>query len=84
MVRAINKETDLPIYSYKMKLGDWNVVKNKTIVLPIIDNDIVPLWSLRLLQKKTGVQKLNTNGWNKQKNKLKNMKSPSRTFENLV
>ena len=46
--------------------------------------DIVPLWSLRLLQKKTGVQKLNTNGWNKQKNKLKNMKSLSRTFQNLV
>ncbi|MBG9984449.1 restriction endonuclease subunit S [Aerococcaceae bacterium DSM 111022] len=35
MVRAINKVTDLPIYSYKMKLGGWNVVKNKEIALPV-------------------------------------------------
>jgi len=26
--------TDLPIYSYKNKLGGWNVVKNKFIQLP--------------------------------------------------
>ncbi|NST41807.1 restriction endonuclease subunit S [Enterococcus faecalis] len=40
MVRAINKVTDLPIYSYKMKLGGWNVVKDKKILLPVIDDEI--------------------------------------------
>lgn len=30
----INKVTDLPIYSYKNKLGGWNVVKHKDIRLP--------------------------------------------------
>lgn len=40
MVSAINKVTDLPIYSYKMKLGGWNVVKDKTILLPVVDNEI--------------------------------------------
>ena len=30
--------TDLPIYSYKNKLGGWNVVKDKYIQLPIKDN----------------------------------------------
>lgn len=34
MVMCINKVTDLPIYSYKNKLGGWNVVKNKNIQLP--------------------------------------------------
>lgn len=34
-VSCINKVTDLPIYSYKNKLGGWNVVKNKFIQLPI-------------------------------------------------
>ena len=34
MVMCINKVTDLPIYSYKNKLGGWNVVKNKGIKLP--------------------------------------------------
>ena len=34
MVMCINKVTDLPIYSYKNKLGGWNVVKNKNIRLP--------------------------------------------------
>jgi hypothetical protein len=34
-VQCINKITDLPIYSYKNKLGGWNVVKNKYIQLPI-------------------------------------------------
>ena len=34
-VSCINKVTDLPIYSYKNKLGGWNVVKNKLIQLPI-------------------------------------------------
>lgn len=33
-VQCINKVTDLPIYSYKNKLGGWNVVKNKYIQLP--------------------------------------------------
>lgn len=34
-VQSINKVTDLPIYSYKNKLGGWNVVKNKFIQLPV-------------------------------------------------
>lgn len=34
MMLCINKVTDLPIYSYKNKLGGWNVVKNKKILLP--------------------------------------------------
>lgn len=34
MVMCINKVTDLPIYSYKNKLGGWNVVKKKYIQLP--------------------------------------------------
>ncbi len=33
-VQCINKVTDLPIYSYKNKLGGWNVVKDKYIQLP--------------------------------------------------
>lgn len=37
-VQAINKVTDLPIYSYKNKLGGWNVVKEKYIQLPIKNN----------------------------------------------
>ena len=37
-VQGINKVTDLPIYSYKNKLGGWNVVKNKYIQLPIKNN----------------------------------------------
>lgn len=34
MVMCINKVTDLPIYSYKNKLGGWNRVKGKSIRLP--------------------------------------------------
>lgn len=34
MVMCINKVTNLPIYSHKNKLGGWNVVKNKYILLP--------------------------------------------------
>ena len=40
MVMCINKVTDLPIYSYKNKLGGWNVVKNKDIKLPEKDGKI--------------------------------------------
>ena len=40
MVMCINKVTDLPIYSYKNKLGGWNVVKNKYIQLPMKNNEI--------------------------------------------
>lgn len=40
MVMCINKVTDLPIYSYKNKLGGWNVVKNKYIQLPNSDGKI--------------------------------------------
>lgn len=39
VVSCINKVTDLPIYSYKNKLGGWNVVKNKYIQLPIKDDE---------------------------------------------
>lgn len=38
VVSCINKVTDLPIYSYKNKLGGWNVVKNKQIKLPVDKN----------------------------------------------
>lgn len=38
LVSCINKVTDLPIYSYKNKLGGWNVVKNKYIKLPVDKN----------------------------------------------
>ena len=37
---CINKVTDLPIYSYKNKLGGWNVVKYKEIKLPEKDGKI--------------------------------------------
>ncbi len=37
-VPCINKVTDLSIYSYKNKLGGWNVVKDKYINLPIKNN----------------------------------------------
>ena len=37
IVASINRVTDLPIYSYKNKLGGWNVVKNKYIQLPTKD-----------------------------------------------
>jgi hypothetical protein len=37
-VQCINKVTDLSIYSYKNKLGGWNVVKNKFIQLPVKEN----------------------------------------------
>lgn len=40
MVMCINKVTDLPIYSYKNKLGGWNVVKDKYILLPEKDREI--------------------------------------------
>jgi hypothetical protein len=40
MVMCINKVTDLPIYSYKNKLGGWNVVKYKEIRLPEKDGKI--------------------------------------------
>jgi hypothetical protein len=37
-VQCINKVTDLPIYSYKNKLGGWSVVKDKYICLPVKNN----------------------------------------------
>lgn len=40
IVLCINKVTDLPIYSYKNKLGGWNVVQNKQIQLPVKDEKI--------------------------------------------
>lgn len=35
MLVCINKFTDLPIYSYKNKLGGWNIVKEKDVLLPV-------------------------------------------------
>ncbi|ASA55925.1 hypothetical protein BSQ33_09625 [Vibrio gazogenes] len=40
VVQCINKVTDLSIYSYKNKLGGWNVVKNKKIHLPVKNRKI--------------------------------------------
>ena len=40
MVMCINKVTDLPIYSYKNKLGGWNVVCKKDILLPTKNGEI--------------------------------------------
>lgn len=37
-VPCINKVTNLQIYSYKNKLGGWNVVRNKHIKLPVLNN----------------------------------------------
>ena len=39
LVACINKVTNLPIYSYKNKLGGWEVVKNKCILLPVNDKN---------------------------------------------
>lgn len=39
-VQCINKITDLPIYSYKNKLGGWNKVKDKYIKLPVKDGKV--------------------------------------------
>ena len=38
-VPCINKVTDLSIYSYKNKLGGWNIVKDKYIMLPMKENE---------------------------------------------
>lgn len=40
LVSSINQVTDLPIYSYKNKLGGWNVVQEKDIELPILNGEI--------------------------------------------
>ena len=40
MVMCINMVTDRPIYSHKNKLGGWNVVKNKYIMLPVANGKI--------------------------------------------
>lgn len=40
VVSSINKVTDLPIYSYKTKLGSWRKVKEKSILLPIKNKQI--------------------------------------------
>lgn len=39
-VASINKVTDLHVYSYKNKLGGWNVVQNKYIQLPVKNREI--------------------------------------------
>ena len=49
MVACINKVTNLPIYSYKNKLGGWNVVKNKNIVLPVNDDNQPDLTAMEQL-----------------------------------
>lgn len=40
IVMCINKVTDLPVYSYKNKLGGWNIVKEKYIQLPQLNGEI--------------------------------------------
>lgn len=57
-VQAINKVTDLPIYSYKNKLGGWNVVKEKYIQLPIKNNepDLVVMNNLTTALKKLAIK----------------------------
>ena len=40
IVMCINKVTDLSIYSYKNKLGGWNVVKDKYILLLKVNGKI--------------------------------------------
>lgn len=40
MLMCINKVTDLPLYSFKIKLGGWKVVRNKYIMLPIRAGEI--------------------------------------------
>lgn len=40
MLMCINKAIDLPIYSHKNKLGGWNVVKKKSILLPVTQEGI--------------------------------------------
>lgn len=39
-VSSINKVTDLASYSYKNKLGGWNVVSKKSILLPVKNDEI--------------------------------------------
>ena len=48
VVPCINKVTDLSIYSYKNKLGGWNVVKNKNITLPVNSNDEIDFEYMRI------------------------------------
>ena len=48
VVPCINKVTDLSIYSYKNKLGGWNVVKNKNITLPVDSNDEIDFGYMRI------------------------------------
>ncbi|MGV0419512.1 hypothetical protein ACUY3J_11420 [Corynebacterium segmentosum] len=52
LVAAINKFSDLPIYSHKQKLGGWNTVQNKTISLPV---DSVGNPDYRVMDKICGV-----------------------------
>lgn len=40
LTMCINKVTDLPIYSYKQKLGGWNVVRDKRIAVPICNGSL--------------------------------------------
>lgn len=58
MVACINKVTNLPIYSYKNKLGGWNVVKNKHIVLPVNEDnqpDLVAMEKLITAMQKVAI-----------------------------
>ncbi len=40
LTMCINKVTDLPIYSYKQKLGGWNIVQDKCISVPIYGDSL--------------------------------------------
>lgn len=54
LVTCINKVTDLPIYSYKNKLGGWNVVKDKFIMLPITEDGKPDLFAMEQLVSAQG------------------------------
>lgn len=49
LVACINKVTNLPIYSYKNKLGGWEVVKNKCILLPVNDKNQPDLETMEMI-----------------------------------
>lgn len=40
LTMCINKVTDLPLYSYKQKLGGWNVVRDKRIAVPVCGDSL--------------------------------------------
>lgn len=71
-VTCINTVTDLHIYSHKNKLGGWNVVRDKSISLPVKDGklDYEYMEKLTVALKKLAIK--DTVEWtNQELNKLK-------------